>query len=206
MSLCATDCHIDVPCYAADCDILTRPSGIRYLVFFSCDWSFDATVDIDGVPTVIGPITDYTEWQTGVSAGFIALSPEGFGDKPLPTFQTERVTACLPEAIISETHVVNFTSKAMDNTLYTDVSYWNTIRTNYRRYTVGYYGCDELYYGSGTSEPGFEFTPVSLGSIKENNSDAVDRYEAQLQFKNIGIVVPQNIPSWLTAFNVDCPS
>ncbi len=201
LTLCATDCHVNPPCFAEDCDITTRPSGIQFLIFFACDFSFDATVD--AVP--YGPIADYTVWETAIANGHIGLSPEGFGSKPQSTPQTERVSACLPEAIISETHTIAFTSKSMDNTNLTDATYWNNIKTNYKRYRLGYVGCDGYFYGKSTTEPGYVFTPSALGLIKEDNNDTVDRYEANLSFKHNGIVIPQEITNLLTAFNTDCP-
>jgi hypothetical protein len=200
--LCASDCVVDVPEFGADCDVTTRPSGIQYLVFFSCDFQFDATVDGE----VYGPITDYTQWALGVTNKKISLSPEGYGAKPLSAFQTERVTACLPESIIGETHTVNFISKAMDEVALTDCTYWNTVRTNFNRYRVGYIGCDGYFYGKSTTEPGFRFTPTAIGNVKEDNNDTVDRYEANLSWKYSGIVCPQSIPNLLDAFTGDSGS
>ena len=196
--LCAADCVVAPPQFAADCEITTRASGIKHLVFFSCDWSFDATVTGVGA---VGAITDYTQWELGITNNKIGLSPEGFGSKPLSTFATERVSACLPEAIVGETHTLNFTSKAVDADNLTDCTYWNSVRTNYSRYRFGYIGCDDLFYGYSSTEPGFRFVPTALGLVKEDNSDTVDRYEANLSWKYSGIVCPQSIPNLMLAFN-----
>ena len=200
---CASSCANAVPNFPANCDIDTRPAGINFLVFFACDWTFSGNVTGIGP---VGAITDVTQWTLGVDNNKIGLSPEGFGEKPLSTFTNERISACLPEAIVSEIHQVNFTSKAMDNTNLTDCTFWNTIRNDYNRYRVGWIGCDGFYYGLGATEPGFRLSIQAAGSVVENNNDTAQRYEFNFSFNHSGIVCPQNVPNLMDAFASDAGS
>jgi hypothetical protein len=201
--LCATACAEDPPQFAVDCEIQTRESGISHFVLFACDFSFDAAVTGCGT---VGAITDYTSWEQGIACGKISLSPEGYGAKPLSTFTTERISACKPEQIIGETHAMNFISKAVDNTNLTDCTYWNSLRSNWSKYTIGYIGCDGLWYGKSSTEPGFAFTLAGLGSVKEDNNDVADRYEANFTWKHSGLVCPINIPNLMDAFKTEVVS
>lgn len=202
MSLCISDCSAATPLSFDDCNVQTREGGIPRLLFFSCDWQFNGTVDIDGTPTAIGPITDIEAWQIGVANRKISRSPIGYGEKPESSFTTERLAACLPEGIATETHALNFISKAFDNDNNLDCAYWQTIRDAYLQYKIAYQDCTGRVYVKSTSIPGFDFIPVAWSHVIPNNNDELQFFQANVEFKYQGVICPILIPNFDQAFNV----
>lgn len=205
MALCASDCIQAAPRWTNACNITTRSGGIKNLVFFTCNFKFNANVVTpSGATVAIGSATDYTQWRIAVANRLISRTPDGYGEKPLSSFTTERLVACSPEAIVSETHTVSFISKDVDATNLDDCTYWNTVRNNYYTYRLGWIDCNGYFYGSGDStDPGLAFVPTALGMVIPNNNDESIYYQADLSFKNSGIICPQNIVNLNDAFLVD---
>jgi hypothetical protein len=171
-------------------------------LFISCAWRFGGTVNINGTPTEVGNIQSIEAWQLGVENRFITRSPLGFGDKPASSFTTERLEACLPEAIVTETHQLNFTSKAFENDAELGCQFWNNLRTNYRLYRVGWVDCTGRVYVGSNTIPGFVFVPSAWDHLIPDNNDALQSFVVGIQFKNQGIVCPITIPNFDTAFDV----
>jgi hypothetical protein len=202
MSLCISDCAIPTPLSFDECNVQTRVGGIPRLIFFACDWRFDGTVKIDGEDVEVGPITDIAAWQLGVANRKISRTPIGYGEKPETSTTTERIAACLPEAIATETHVLNFISKAFDNDNSLDCVYFNQIRLEYLQYRIGWVDCTGRVYVGNPASPGFAFVPTSWAHIIPDNNDELQFYQANSEFKFQGIVCPIVVPNFDQAFNV----
>lgn len=208
MALCVSTCAVDTPLiWAQECDFQKRESGILNLIFFRCDWQFSGNVTINNEVLAIGPVTDLDAWRTGITNRFIVKSPDGFGDEPQPSFTTERVTSCVPEAITGETHVVNFTSKNTDPDNLTDCTWWNDIRLDYNRFRFGYCTCDGFYYGdTDANEPFFRWAPTQWGRIIDEDSNVPQKYEVSLSWNLLGLICPRDIPGLKDIFNIDVPT
>lgn len=206
MALCADDCLVEVPSqWDLGCDIETRDGGVKYIGFFSCNWAFGTTVSINGIPTVTGPITDYTAWELGVHNKLITISPIGDGEKTASTFGTQQLVACNPPAITSQVHNISFLSYSIDPTNLEDRDYWHGIRINYTKYRLFYWDCNDIIYYSGVSaDPGFSFSLSVLDYIIPKGDPLPPAYyQADLSFRYKGIVPMIQVTGINTAFETD---
>lgn len=204
--LCATDCFQATPRWTGACSIQTRQGGIPYLIFFACNFKFSATVrsPITGGNVTIGAITDYTAWRTAVQHRLVSRSPEGVGEKPAATPTTERLSSCKPEAIANMTHSLSFVSKDMDNTNYSDWTYWNNICSNYDVLRIAWLGCDNLlYYTGDVSDPGFPFSMTGIGNVIPQTNEESISYNMDVSFNFRCIPKPILITNLNDAFLSD---
>lgn len=200
MPICAPSCHIAVPTSSSTCVKKTKPGGIKFLAVISCDWGFDTTVTINGVPTAVGPITDVDNWILGINYGFIGLSPEGYGEKPASDKTTEQLTACEPDAVVGEDHTINFISKFMDDD-FTQCTFWSALKSNRGSYTIVYIDCNDLVYVKNqTGQPGWKFSlSGNADLIHPAGNNEKMRFEFSPVFRHDpddGLICPLEIPDF----------
>lgn len=211
MTLCPPSCHIAVPTNQANCTKVTKPGGILHLLIFACDAAFDATIDIDGTPTAIGPITDVEAWKTLVANRFIGISPEGYGEHPISEKTSEELTACVNNGVTGEDHVINFISKFMNKVTDAEFDFWTDVKANHGRYRLGWMDCDNtVYVKSTTGQPGFVFTlPGNADLVTPNNNREATRFEFSPSFRhdpNSGLIRPLQIVDIEEIFAVEVNS
>lgn len=214
MSLCSSSCgnNAEVPRFPTGCVFEKRKGGIPNLIFISCNFRFadsdESSVSItdpNGVTFSVGRITDSTSWAAGVQHNMIRISPEGLGEKPQSSFTNARFSSCRPEEIASETHAINFQSFQVDNDNFYDRTYWQTVRTNFNKYRLLYWDCNEnLFYTGDPTDPGFEFVPTVLGyNIPQIGQTDNAFYEANLSFVYEGIPAIISIAGLQEALTID---
>lgn len=204
--LCASSCHVDTPNIdTAFCDDEFKSGGIKHIGVFSCDWVFDGDVTINGSTTAIGAITDVANWITGIQNGFISISPEGMGDKPVSEKTTEDAFACRPAIIGNEDHTINFISKLFDTDSFEHCQWWSTLKTNYRRYTLFWVDCDDnVYVKSTTGSPGFVFSLSGNSDLViPQTSNEKMRFEFSPSFRYNGIVCPLEVPDFASVYTTE---
>lgn len=200
--ICSYTCSTATPHWSAGaCNIETREGGIPYLIFFACNFKFNASVMSENGLITIGAITDYTSWEEGVHNRLISRTPEGLGEKPLGSFTTQRLSSCSPEAIASETQNLSFVSYDTDSTSFTDRTYWNNIRTNYGKFRLAWQDCNGyVHYSGNVADPGFVFVPTALGYVIPQTNDENSFYQADLSFKYSGLPTIINVANINDAF------
>lgn len=212
--LCSSSCgnNAAVPRFPTGCIFEKRKGGIPNLIFLSCNARFATEAedyitltDSDGVSFSVGTITDPTSWSALVQHDMVRISPEGIGEKPASSYTQERVSSCRPEEIASETHTLTFQSKQVDNDNFYDRTYWQTVRTNFNKYRVLYWDCNQNLFWTGDPEdPAFEFVPTELGYVIPPIGQTDNAfYQANLSFVYEGIPAIINVPGIEEAFTID---
>jgi len=169
-----SDCTPNLPInYQQSCNVVTRTSGIKFLIFFKNGVTFDESTD---------PITDWENWQTKVANGDIIITPElATGEHPETDDTTEPISTCGTDAVVNETHSINGTVKKLDADE-KDFTFFNTLKTNLYNYNVGWIGCDGLVYVGSNTSPGF--TPNGkINHVQDENDGTFQRYVLNLTFK-----------------------
>lgn len=215
MALCSSSCgnNAAVPRFPTGCVFDKRKGGIPNLIFISCNFRFagagETTVTItapDGSTFQVGKITDHASWAAGVQHDMIRISPEGLGEKPQSTFTQQRVSSCRPEEIASETHVINFQSYQVDNDNFWDREYWNQVRTQFNKFRLLYWDCNEnVFYSGDVTDPGFEFVPTAGPGYIIPQIGQTDNayYEANLSFVYEGIPAIISVAGLSAALTID---
>lgn len=152
---CAVACTVVIPQYpGGGCDVVTRPSGIKKLVFSACDHVF---VDI----------TNLTEWGTAITANKIHASGEIRGSKPKGSLTKKKLLSCRPEQVTGGSHTITFVDPNADNEAFGEYDFWNFIQLNQNRLLFGYTTCDDLLYG-------FQPTTAPAGALTEFSIEVDD--------------------------------
>lgn len=178
MSLCNSECVSPIPCLAgAGCQIITRPAGIKRVIFAQCDLAFS-------------DITDLEEWATHIAAQRIGFSGEILGQKPKGTFTTKKLASCLPEQITGAEYQISWVDANSDNEEFSDYDFYKYLQLNANNLVAGYLTCDDLLYW-GLTNLSLEIDDVRVeSSDEEMNFDVVLRYKTS----NNTMVKPIHLP------------
>lgn len=160
MAICNSNCAPDLPAaYSGGCGIVTRPGGIKKLIFIKCDapsWDYD----------------DPTAWTTAVNAGNVVASGLILGQKPKGSFTKKRIASCQPEGVVGAEKSITFqdynTDTIVGSTGCLAYDFWNTILSEPSSYRFGYYTCDGYFYG-----PINDFQIEIDEVIEDNNTGSI---------------------------------
>lgn len=172
MSVCNSDCAVDIPQFPeAGCEIVTRPSGIKRVIFARCD-------------TVFLDLTDTAEWETKLTAHEVHATGLIKGAKPKGSFTKKKLDSCSPEKVTGGTKTINFTDANSDNATMADYDFYNHHQTNAGNEVFGYLTCDELFYGW------FSDFSIELDDVRTDNSDDEMVFDVSIQYKAITMQKP----------------
>ncbi len=183
MSFCNSDCTEAVPQFpGAGCEIQTRPSGIRRLVFAKCDIDF-------------ADITDLAEWTTKLTANDLHATGEIKGSKPRGTTTKKKLASCLPEKVVGGTKSINFTDANSDNAAFADYDFYNHIIENQGNLVFGYTTCDDLFYGF---IPNFS---LDHDDVRTDNSDDEMVFDGIITYNGVSMIKPISLPGLNAVLN-----
>jgi hypothetical protein len=190
MSLCNSECVSTIPCLAgAGCQIVTRPAGIKRVIFYQCDLEFE-------------DITDLEEWAGYIAEGRIGFSGEILGQKPKGTFTTKKLASCLPEQITGAEYQISWIDANSDNDDFSDYDFYKYLQANANNLIAAYLTCDDLLY-SGLTNLSLEIDDVRVeSSDEEMNFDVVLRYKTP----DNTMVKPIKLPGLNAVLTCSAPS
>jgi hypothetical protein len=165
MSLCNSVCVTPIPCVGgAGCQIVTRPAGIKRVIFAQCDVEFT-------------DITDLAEWTSLIAAESIAFTGEILGQKPKGTATTKKLASCLPEQITAFEYSITWLDANSDNTAFTDYDFYRYLQVNANNLIAGYLTCDDLLYWGLTN------LSLEIDDVRVENSDEEMNFDVVLRYK-----------------------
>jgi len=175
MAICNSTCAPDLPeLYTGGCGIISRPGGIKKIVFIKCDavWDF----------------TQRAAWEAAVTAGDAVFSGLILGQKPKGSFTKKRVASCQPEGVVGGEKTLTFqdynTDTATPGGGCLAYDFWNTIQTASSNYKMGYYSCDGYFYG-----PINDFT-IEIDEVIEDNNTGSTYFDGTLAWNSITMICP----------------
>lgn len=182
---CSTACTVVLPQYpGGGCNVVTRPSGIKKVVFSACDYVFT-------------DINDLEEWATAIAAHKIHASGELRGSKPRGSLTKKRLLSCRPEQVTGGSRTITFVDPNADNEDFAEYDFWNFIQLNQQQLLFGYTTCDDLLYGfKPTVAPAGTLTEFSIevDDTRTESSDEEASIEGTITWLGIAMMKPVLIP------------
>ncbi len=165
MSLCNSACVTPIPCVGgAGCEIITRPAGIKRVIFYQCDVEFT-------------DITSLEEWASLIAAERVGFTGEILGQKPKATYTTKKLGSCLPEQVTGAEYQISWTDANSDNEGFSDYDFYRYLQENANNLIAAYITCDDLLY-YGLTNLALEIDDVRVEDADEEmNFDVVLRYK-----------------------------
>lgn len=135
MAICASKCSERPPKpLAGGCNPSQRPGGISYIIFADCSLVFN-------------DINDPAEWCKYVTEGRIVSTLKVMGDKPKGSATKKKTNSCEPETVTGYENTLNFKDYNADDVDFTDIDFYNTLKTRSSKFQFGFMSCDGLFYG-----------------------------------------------------------
>lgn len=177
MAICNTSCAPDLPvAYAGGCGIVSRPGGIKKLIFIKCDaqaWDYD----------------DRAAWETRITAGDVVMSGLILGQKPKGSFTKKRIASCQPEGVVGAEKTLTFQDYNTDTVTAGGngclaYEFWNTILSEPSSYKFGYYSCDGKFYGV------INDFQIEIDEVVEDNNTGSIYFDGTILWNSIEMICP----------------
>jgi len=176
MSFCNSECADDILQIAGSgCEIITRPAGIKRVIFGRCDITFLDLQDLD-------------EWAAKLTANEIHATGDILGSKPKGSTTKKKLASCRPQQVTGGTKSIAFTDSNSDNTNFTDYAFYNSVQLNSGGMVFGYITCDDLFYGW------FSDFSAEVDDVRSESNEEEMVFDMTLEYNAIQMMVPVLIP------------
>jgi len=180
-----TVCCNGVPQPLEPCVPELAPGGINRIVFAACDVKFN-------------DITDPAEWCYFVKKGKITMTGDVLGKKDKGTFTSKMVDSCSPQRPVGKTNTLTFTDFYLDVINFTDYTFYNRIRNEYKNYKFGYIKCDGSFTGF------IDKFSIELDDVIEDSSTGSTFWDGTITWNGFDSIVPVIIPNLVNYLRAEC--
>jgi hypothetical protein len=172
MSLLCVPCDTQAspPVRYQDCEIETRKFGFSKFVIIPCDFEFD-------------DVTDPLEWEAGITAEDIGVSPDGILVIAEPDVTSFAATGCGLQLVGEIAYNLTFTTYATKKDL-SDHAYWKEFFKNSQQFRIIPIDCNGIFY---LSSPFVDF----INDQSSSNATAIVGNSAAHEFS---VTSP---PTWI---------
>lgn len=189
---CGAACTTVIPQYpGGGCEIVTRPSGAKKLIFMACDQTFT-------------DVTDLAEWTAMMTANKLHASGEIRASKPKGSLTKKKLVSCRPEMVTGGSHTLVFVDPNADNDTFGEYAFWNTIQEKQSQLLFAWVTCDDLLYGfipsAGVAGTLQEFA-IEVDDTRTENNEEEASIEGTITWSKKTMLVPVSVPGLAAALS-----
>lgn len=178
MSKCSSFCGGTLPPIAFDaCKSDPRTGGIPYLLFKTCDVCVPENAFVVGTSTI-----DRAVWEPLFAECKFRVSPELVGEKGEASTNSLRTGSCRPERAIGGTQPIEFRDYTNSDN-FADYDFWIEIQSNQNSYQVGWFTCDDRFYGF------FNFS-IDVSEIIEDSNEGTSYRQGTITIPRYSLLKP----------------